>query len=243
VAGTNDQELAQTVAHEAGSLLLELRAAESVPPTQLGAEGDARSHALIAERLRKHAPGDAIRSEEGMRRDTSAARRVWIIDPLDGTREYAEGREDWAVHIALWEGGEIVAGAVALPSLGGTLCTSAPPPLPPPPARVRVVVSRSRPPEVARAVADALDGELVAMGSAGVKATAILRGAGDVYVHAGGQYEWDSAAPVAVAAAAGAHVSRLDGSRLVYNCADPWLPDLLVCRVELAPDVLRVTAG
>jgi 3'(2'), 5'-bisphosphate nucleotidase len=242
VAGTNDHELARSVAHEAGARLLDLRTGGALPQEHLGAEGDAHSHRLIVKRLRQYAPSDAIRSEEGKQRDTSAERRVWIVDPLDGTREYAEGREDWAVHVALWEDGALVAGAVALPALGDTLCTGSPASPPPSSAQIRVVVSRSRPPEIATAVAEALDGELVKMGSAGAKAAAVVRGAADVYVHAGGQYEWDSAAPVAVATAASFHVSRLDGSRLVYNCADPWLPDLVVCRAELAPAVLQVTS-
>jgi 3'(2'), 5'-bisphosphate nucleotidase len=172
------------------------------------------------------------------------AERVWIVDPLDGTREFSElGRADWAVHVALWQSGDLVGGAVALPAQGITLAT---PTVTPPPAtagKPRIVVSRSRPPAIALAVRDALDGTLVEMGSAGAKVASVVQGISDVYVHAGGQYEWDSAAPVAVARAAGLHTSRIDGSPLVYNQPDPMLPDLVVCRPEFADAVLAVTAG
>jgi 3'(2'), 5'-bisphosphate nucleotidase len=171
-----------------------------------------------------------------------AAERVWIVDPLDGTREFSElGREDWAVHVALWQSGHLVAGAVALPVQGITLAT---PTVPAPPAtadKPRIVVSRTRPPAIALAVRDALDGTLVEMGSAGAKVASVIRGLSDIYVHAGGQYEWDSAAPVAVARAAGLHTSRIDGSPLAYNQPDPLLPDLVVCRPEFADAVLAVT--
>ena len=92
-------------------------------------------------------------------------------------------------------------------------------------------------------VAEALGAELVAMGSAGAKAMAVVLGHADIYAHSGGQYEWDSCAPVAVAKAAGLHVSRIDGSELRYNQPDPYLPDLLICRPELAAEVLRALAG
>jgi 3'(2'), 5'-bisphosphate nucleotidase len=168
------------------------------------------------------------------------AARVWIIDPLDGTREYSEGRPDWAVHVALWEEGALVTGAVALPGLD-TLLTSDPAPVVPPrdtTAPLRMAVSRSRPPAIATGVAEALGADLVAMGSAGFKVAAVVRGEADVYVHGGGQYEWDSAAPAVVALAAGLHASRLDGSPLRYNQSDPFLPDLVVCRPEVADQVL-----
>jgi 3'(2'), 5'-bisphosphate nucleotidase len=186
-------------------------------------------------------PGDAVLSEEGLADPARlTAERVWIVDPLDGTREYSEvPRTDWAVHVALVVAGEPVAGAVALPARDLTLATDPPPPPPPawegPP---RVVVSRSRPPVQAARVAEALGGELVPLGSAGAKAMAIVLGEADVYAHSGGQYEWDSAAPVAVAHAAGLHVSRLDGTPLVYNRPDPYLPDLLICRSDLAERVI-----
>ena len=171
-----------------------------------------------------------------------SAERVWIVDPLDGTREFSElGREDWAVHVALWQSGALVAGAVALPAQGVTLAT--PDPVPPPAysGEPRIVVSRTRPPEIALKVRDALNGTLVPMGSAGAKVAAVIQGLADVYVHAGGQFEWDSAAPVAVAGAAGLHTSRIDGSPLEYNRSDPKLPDLVVCRPEYADAVLAVT--
>jgi 3'(2'), 5'-bisphosphate nucleotidase len=213
--------------------------------------------ALAAER-----PDDAVLSEEGADDPVRlSAERVWIVDPLDGTREFSElGRVDWAVHVALWQSGVgalpsqavgpparsaggLVAGAVALPAQGITLATPA---VAPPPATAgspRIVVSRTRPPAIALAVRDALDGTLVEMGSAGAKVASVVQGISDVYVHAGGQYEWDSAAPVAVARAAGLHTSRIDGSPLDYNQPDPLLPDLVVCRPEFAEAVLAVTAG
>ena len=169
---------------------------------------------------------------------------MWIVDPLDGTREFSElDRTDWAVHVALWEAGELVAGAVALPAQDITLAPPSVAAPPPAPAVPRIVVSRTRPPAVALAVKEALGGELVEMGSAGAKVASVVQGLSDVYVHAGGQYEWDSAAPVAVARAAGLHTSRIDGSPLIYNQRDSKLPDLIVCRPELAEAVLAVTAG
>ena len=189
------------------------------------------------------AAGELLLGVRAELEDATAAERVWIVDPLDGTREFSElGRDDWAVHVALWQSGELVAGAVALPAQGITLAT---PTVTPPPATVdkpRIVVSRTRPPAIALAVRDALDGVLVEMGSAGAKVASVIQGLSDIYVHAGGQYEWDSAAPVAVARAAGLHTSRIDGSPLVYNRRDPLLPDLVVCRPEFADAVLAVTA-
>ncbi|OLP00657.1 3'(2'),5'-bisphosphate nucleotidase CysQ [Mycolicibacterium porcinum] len=246
----NDHELAARLATRAGDLLLDVRADYAdAPAAERKAAGDKQSHDFLMAELAKLVPGDSVLSEEAtadQRADPArlSAERVWIVDPLDGTREFSElGRDDWAVHVALWSAGELVAGAVALPAQNTTLSTpevAAPRPFDGPP---RVVVSRTRPPAVALAVREALDGTLVEMGSAGAKVAAVVRGVADVYVHAGGQYEWDSAAPVAVARAAGLHTSRIDGSRLVYNSADPTLPDLIVCRPELAERVLAVTAG
>jgi len=196
--------------------------------------------------LAREAPGDAVLSEEG--RDDYRRldhERVWIIDPVDGTREFSEpGRTDWAVHVALAIAGEAVACAVALPALGITLTTEpAPAPRPAYAGEPRILVSRSRPPHQAQLVQEAIGGRLVPMGSAGAKAMAVVLGEADVYAHAGGQYEWDNAAPSGVAAAAGLHVSRLDGSPLRYNQPDPWLPDLLICRPDLAEPVLRALNG
>src|SRR5439155_24023648 len=228
-------------ATRAGKVLLELRAGVGETAHDwwsLRDEGDWSSHRFIVEALQELRPGDKVLSEEGMEdRSRLGADRVWIVDPLDGTREFGEpGRTDWAVHVALVDGdGQPIAGAVALPAVGITLSTDPAPP--PPPSRngpLRVIVSRSRPPAVALRVAEALEGELVAMGSAGAKAMAVVLGEADVYAHAGGQYEWDNCAPAAVALAAGLHASRLDGSPLVYNRPDPWLPDVLICREELA---------
>jgi len=236
----DDHRAAAAIATEAGRVLVKLRGC-GLPADELKAAGDARSQRCIADALRTQYPDDAVLSEEAA--DDAArltARRVWIVDPLDGTREFSEvDRPDWAVHVALVEDGELVAGAVALPAQGVTLSTAEPPPTPTPtPTRVRLVVSRTRPTEHATALAAALDAELVPMGSAGAKVAAVVRGEADVYAHTGGQYEWDSAAPVAVANAAGLHTSRFDGSPLRYNQPNPWLPDLLVCRPDLAPKVL-----
>ncbi|HQN52704.1 MAG TPA: 3'(2'),5'-bisphosphate nucleotidase CysQ, partial [Phenylobacterium sp.] len=179
-----------------------------------------------------------VLSEEGARDPARLAKsRVWIVDPLDGTREYSEVRPDWAVHVALAIDGVAAIGAVAQPDLGVAYCTDAAE-LGPCPGALKILVSRTRPPEEAERAAKALGAELVGMGSAGAKTMAVVRGEAHAYVHSGGQYEWDSCAPVAVAQAAGLHVSRLDGSPLIYNCEDPYLPDLVVCRKELSADLL-----
>lgn len=244
----SDHELAAELADRAGAALLALReelSARGADERTIKDEGDRVSHELLMAALHDARPDDAVLSEEA-RADEIAdtarldAPRVWIIDPLDGTREYGEGRSDWAVHVALVEGGVPTAGAVALPGLGLVLHTGAPPRVPDAPEQLRVIVSRSRPPAEALAIAEGLGAELVEMGSAGAKAMAIVRGEADVYPHSGGQYEWDSAAPVAVAMAAGLHCSRLDGSPLEYNRNDPYLPDLLICRPEHAASVLDV---
>jgi 3'(2'), 5'-bisphosphate nucleotidase len=245
----DDHLLAARLAGDAGRLLLDLRVrsvARNGDPTVLRAEGDRQSHELLVAALAKEAPGDAVLSEEGKADPARLdAERVWIVDPLDGTREFGEPpRSDWAVHVALVVDRRAVAGAVALPALELVLGTH---PAPPPPAAMqdapKVVVSRTRPPASALALADALKGELVEMGSAGAKAMAVVRGEVDVYAHSGGQYEWDSCAPAAVAAAAGLHVSRIDGSELRYNNPDPYLPDLLICRPELAAACLAALAA
>jgi 3'(2'), 5'-bisphosphate nucleotidase len=237
---TTEHIVAAELATHAGDFLLEMRAG-GLQGEALKEAGDRASHDILVAGLQERFPADAVLSEEG--RDDPArlrCRRVWIVDPVDGTREFSErGRDDWAVHVALAVDGTVVAGAVALPSLGVTVSTASPPRPPPVTCRSpRIVVSRTRPPIQAYLLRDYLDGELVAMGSAGAKAMAVARGEADIYAHAGGQYEWDSAAPAAVAAAAGLHVSRLDGSPLVYNQFDPWLPDLLVCRADLAHSII-----
>ena len=241
-----DHALAAQIAAEAGCLLVELRtSAGDLGTTRLRDEGDARSHRLIVERLAAQRPADRVLSEEGVdRSDRLRADRVWVVDPLDGTREYGErGRVDWAVHVALAVGGVVAAGAVALPARELVLCTDPAPALPESSAGpLRVVTSRTRSPWAAAVVADALGAELTPLGSAGAKAMAVVLGEADAYAHAGGMYEWDSAAPVAVAAAAGLHVSRIDGTPLRYNRPDPWLPDLLVCRPELADTCLEALA-
>lgn len=246
-ATPDDHRDAAAIATEAGQRLVQLRAtmlAAGADPKELRAEGDRSSHDFIVAALAESHPDDAVLSEEGA--DDPArlsATRVWIVDPLDGTREFGEeGRTDWAVHVALAIDGRIVAAAVALPARGLTLNAAPAAPLAAPyGGPPRLVVSRTRPPAISELLAERLDGELVAMGSAGAKAMAVVLGDVDVYAHSGGQYEWDSAAPVGVAAAAGLHVSRLDGSPLEYNRPEPYLPDLLICRPELRDAVLAVT--
>jgi 3'(2'), 5'-bisphosphate nucleotidase len=246
-ADPRDHVEAARIADAAGELLVALRARlsdEGVEPAVLKAEGDKRANDLILALLADAYPGDAVLSEEA--KDDLArldADRVWIVDPLDGTREFSEPpRVDWAVHIGLVDGaGTPLAGAVALPGRALVLGTEpAEVPAERQPGPPRVVVSRTRPPAEALSVAEHLDGQLVEMGSAGAKAMAVVLGAVDVYVHSGGQYEWDSCAPVAVALAAGLHATRIDGSPLVYNQEDVYLPDLLICRPEYAEPVLEL---
>lgn len=246
-----DHALARDLAQEAGQLLLALRAGGGEPDT-LREAGDRRSHEFLAARLAELRPHDAVLSEEGV--DDKArlsADRVWIVDPLDGTREFGEaGRADWAVHVALWErdagnggAGDLAAGAVALPAQGTVLSTAESRPGTDARARVpsaplRMVVSRSRASQLVKDVAARLGAELIECGSAGAKAATVITGQTDVYLHSGGFYEWDTAAPVAVARAVGLHVSRIDGARLVYNAENPLLPDILVCRPAVAGLVL-----
>jgi 3'(2'), 5'-bisphosphate nucleotidase len=238
----DDAIAASEIAEGAGHLLLSVRATGG-DPEALKASGDATSQRYISEQLSKRYPIDAILSEEADDdSDRLVNRRVWIIDPLDGTREFSEPpRIDWAVHVALVENGELVAGAVALPGEGLIFSSCSPfPSFGPVPSRPRILVSRTRPTEHAVSLAEVLNGELIPMGSAGAKAMAVVRGDAEIYVHSGGQWEWDSAAPVAVASAAGLHVSRLDGSPVRYNQPNPWLPDILICRSELSERVIEL---
>jgi 3'(2'), 5'-bisphosphate nucleotidase len=234
----SDAALAARLATEAGELLLRVRA--SVPEDQRKAEGDRQAHEHLVAALAAERPDDAVLSEEGKDDKVRLTRdRVWIVDPLDGTREFGErDRTDWAVHVALWEKGALVAGAVALPAQGVTFRSDQPPAVPALGDPLRLVVSRSRPPALVSELAEVLGAQLVPMGSAGAKAMSVLQGTSDAYVHGGGQYEWDSAAPVVVAAAAGLHTSRLDGSPLRYNQDDVLLPDLLVCQPAVADRLL-----
>ncbi len=236
----DDAMLARSLAEEAGDVLLKIR---SGPLTgrDLKDAGDAGANELLLRRLAEQRPGDLVLSEEAADpRARLDADRVWIVDPLDGTREFGEpSRQDWAVHVALWQSGDLVAGAVAMPALGVTYATDAPPKVPPAPQGApRLAVSRTRPPGFTRALAEHLGADLVPMGSAGAKCASVWRGESDAYVHAGGQYEWDSAAPVAVARAAGLFTSRIDGGPLRYNQPDPTLPDLIVCRPALAEQIV-----
>lgn len=269
----DDAALARELADRIGRRLLEVRAGSGLTGSDLRHAGDRAAQEIVAERLTSLRPDDAVLSEEAPDPAARAwSRRVWIVDPLDGTREFGDpGRTDWGVHVALWQDGELVVGAVALPAVGLTFGTDAPPRLPDPGVRPevdlpggrpaasplrpqrssspgggrpdppRVVVSRGRPPAFAAGLARELGAVLLPMGSAGAKCAAVWLGVADAYVHSGGQHEWDSAAPVAVARAAGLHASRLDGSPLEYNRPDPWLPDLLICRPELASPILSWT--
>jgi len=241
----DDHALARDLAEQAGRRLLELRA-RGGEPDLLRKAGDRRSHEFLATELAARRPGDVVLSEEGTDDPARlAAGRVWIVDPLDGTREFGEpGRTDWAVHVALWDrtAAGLTAGAVALPARDRVLSTAAPAG---PPAGgegngpVRIVVSRSRAPRLVYDLSHLLGAELVPLGSAGAKVAAVVYGEADAYVHAGGFYEWDTAAPVAVARAAGFHASRIDGSPLAYNQADLLMPDILVCRPALSGALLQ----
>lgn len=234
-----DAELAAHLAEVTGRLLTEVRASGVLSLKALGKAGDAVANQFLCHALREQRPDDALLSEEEKDSlERLAASRCWIVDPVDGTREYGEARADWAVHVALAVDGSAALGAVALPGLGAVLRSDQPVPVPPAPDVLRMVVSRTRPAPVAQAVASSLGAELVPMGSAGAKAMAVILGQADIYLHAGGQYEWDSCAPVAVALAHGLHASRIDGSPLIYNQADTYMPDLLICRREHADMVL-----
>ena len=240
-----DAELAAHLAQIAGDILLNVRECAVFEGKALGKAGDATANEFLCHALRHARPDDGLLSEE--EKDSTARlaqSRVWIVDPVDGTREYGEKRSDWAVHVGLAIDGVAQIGAVALPGLeGGTVLRSdQTAPLPKPAPRPRFLVSRTRPAKEATAVCKAMGGELVGMGSAGAKAMAVVRGEAEIYLHSGGQYEWDSCAPVAVAAAHGLHCSRIDGSPIRYNQADTYLPDLLICRPEYAEHVLALVA-
>jgi 3'(2'), 5'-bisphosphate nucleotidase len=240
-----DHRLAHDLATQAGELLLELRAAAGASAYErwsLRDDGDMGSHHFLVDALREARPDDRVLSEEGAEdRRRIGHGRVWIVDPLDGTREFGElDRTDWAVHVALVIDDRLAVGAVALPAQGVTYSTADPPVLPARNGDVpRMVVSRSRPHPATVLAAETLGAVLVPMGSAGAKAMAVVRGEVDAYAHAGGQYEWDSAAPAAVAISAGLHVSGVDGSELEWNKPDPWQPHLLICREELAAPVVE----
>ncbi|MEL6531008.1 MAG: 3'(2'),5'-bisphosphate nucleotidase CysQ [Pseudomonadota bacterium] len=240
-----DAELAAHLAEIAGRILLDVRDSGVFEGKALGKAGDATANEFLCHAIRSARPDDALLSEEE-KDDTArcSQSRVWIVDPVDGTREYGEERSDWAVHVGLAIDGVATTGAVALPGLDGgiVLRTDTPNPLPEAPKRPRLVVSRTRPAKEAVEFAKLIDGDLVPMGSAGAKAMAIVRGEAEIYLHSGGQYEWDSCAPVAVALAHGLHCSRIDGSPMVYNRQDPYLPDLLICRPEWADRALQSVA-
>ncbi|MBX7495179.1 3'(2'),5'-bisphosphate nucleotidase CysQ [Qipengyuania sp. 6B39] len=238
-----DAELAAHLAEVAGKLLIGVRDSGMFEGKSLGKAGDATANEFLCHALRQQRPEDGLLSEE--EKDNAARlgmERVWIVDPVDGTREYGDARTDWAVHVALCINGKPEIGAVALPGLDCVLRTDAPIAVPGAAETPRMVVSRTRPAAEAVAVSEAIGAELVPMGSAGAKAMAVVRGEAEIYLHTGGQYEWDSAAPAAVALAHGLHASRVDGSPLTYNQADTYMPDLLICRPEWAERVLAEVA-
>ena len=238
-----DADLAAHLAEVAGRLLLTVRDSQVLSLKSLGKAGDATANQFLCHALREQRPGDGLLSEEEKDNlDRLAFSRTWIVDPVDGTREYGEERTDWAVHVGLSVDGVATTGAVALPGAGIVLRSDQPRALPAAPDRLRMVVSRTRPAREALAVAEAIGAELVPMGSAGAKAMAVILGTADIYLHSGGQFEWDSCAPVAVALAHGLHCSRIDGSPLVYNQADTYMPDLLICRKDHAERVLGEVA-
>lgn len=240
-----DGELAAALAEAAGRILLELRDSRLVTGKALGKAGDETANQFLIHALRQQRPDDGLLSEESKDTDARLSReRVWIIDPVDGTREFGEERSDWAVHVGMAVGGVATVGAVALPGLhGGTVLRSdQPQALPPMADTPRMLVSRTRPAAEAVAVAERIGAELVPMGSAGAKAMAVVRGEAEIYLHSGGQYEWDNCAPVAVAEAHGLFCSRIDGSPLRYNQADTYVPDLLICRKEWTGRVFAALA-
>lgn len=240
----NDAELAAHLAEMAGKLLIQVRAAGVFSPKALGKAGDATADQFLCHALREQRPDDGLLSEESKDTEERLSKgRVWIVDPVDGTREYGEERADWAVHVGLAIDGVATVGAVALPGLGVVIRTDTLTLIPSAPERLRMVVSRTRPAKEATDVAERIGAELVPMGSAGAKAMSIIRGEADIYLHSGGQYEWDSCAPAAVALAHGLHASRIDGSPLIYNRADVYMPDLLICRKEHARLVLSEMAA
>lgn len=235
----SDGELAAELARVAGQLLIRVRDSGLIEGKPLGAAGDATANQFLCHALRQHRPEDGLLSEES--KDTAerlSKSRAWIIDPVDGTREYGEARTDWAVHVGLAIEGEAALGAVALPGLDVVLSSHQPGPEPVRANKLRMVVSRTRPAKEAVSVAQALSADLIPMGSAGAKAMAVVRGEADIYLHSGGQYEWDNCAPVAVAKAYGLHCSRIDGSPLRYNNKDTFLPDLLICHHQDADQIL-----
>jgi 3'(2'), 5'-bisphosphate nucleotidase len=241
----DDHQLAARLAGSTGGVLTALQSAGLLAGSELGDAGDRVAQAWIGRVLARLRPSDQVRSEEAARSAaaTEDAGRLWIVDPLDGTREFAEARTDWAVHIALLERGELTAAAVALPGLGELFSTAAPAQLPPIAGPLRIAISRSRPPAFLPELVERLAAQTVPLGSAGFKAMAVLRGEVHAYLHAGGQYEWDNAAPVGVARQVGLHASRIDGSALEFGKVDPWSPDLLICRPELADQLLGALAG
>ncbi|WKD59645.1 3'(2'),5'-bisphosphate nucleotidase CysQ [Corynebacterium caspium] len=241
-AALSDARLTSRLAIGTGSILKGVRDVGVLRGRHLGDAGDELAQSWIARVLEQHRPNDGFLSEEAADNPTRLKKdRVWIIDPLDGTREFATGRQDWAVHIALVEHGIPTHAAVGLPDLG-VVFRSDDVRAVEGPYSGKIAISHNRPPAVTEWVAKRTGRTTVPLGSAGAKAMHVLLGDADAYIHAGGQYEWDSAAPVGVCTAAGLHCSRLDGSPLIYNREDTYLPDMLICRPELAEEMMSLSA-
>lgn len=242
-AELTDARLTHRLAQGTGEILKGVRNVGVLRGRSLGDAGDDLAQSWISRTLAQHRPGDGFLSEEAADNPARLKKdRVWIVDPLDGTKEFATGRQDWAVHIALVENGRPTHAAVGMPDLGVVFDSADVRAVVGPYSR-KIVVSHNRPPAVASYVAQEMGYETVQLGSAGAKAIHVLLGDSDAYIHAGGQYEWDSAAPVGVATAAGLHCSRLDGSALTYNNKDTYVPDMLICRPELAEEIMAHAAA
>ncbi|AWB82332.1 3'(2'),5'-bisphosphate nucleotidase CysQ [Corynebacterium yudongzhengii] len=238
----SDSRLTDLLAQGTGEILKGVRGVGLLRGRDLGEAGDDLAQNWIARVLAQHRPDDGFLSEEAADNPERLSKdRVWIIDPLDGTKEFATGRQDWAVHIALVENGRPTHAAVGLPDLGVVFSSSDARHVEGPFAR-KIIASRNRPPKVANHIAEKLGFTSEGFGSAGAKAMHVLLGDHDAYIHAGGQYEWDQAAPVGVALASGLHASRLNGEELRYNNRDTYIPDLLICRPELADDILSLAS-
>ena len=249
----DDHLLAANLAESAGRMLVDCRsgaAGQLLGGSSLAHEGDQRAHLHLLTRLQEARPDDAVLSEEGaddaQRLDSS---RLWVIDPLDGSRDYGFGNDEWAVHVGLVEDGKIVAGAVALSALDllfhtgegeGPACAVDENN---PNRRPVIVTARSRVNAEGMLLAHELGADVFACGSAGVKAMLVVNGTADAYVHASPLYEWDVCAPAAVAQSAGLHVSDAAGDPLVFNQARPVVNSFLVCRPELVDDILSALSS
>lgn len=233
----SDVRLTNLLAQGSGEILKGIRGVGLLRDKELAQAGDELAQNWIARVLAQHRPDDGFYPRRPRIIPRGCRKTSVDCRPARWHKEFATGRQDWAVHIALVEDGVPLHAAVGLPDLGVVFRSSEVRAVSGPFSR-RIVVSRNRPPEIADYVGKHMDLQTVRLGSAGAKAMKVLLGDVDAYIHSGGQYEWDQAAPVGVAQAAGLHVSRLDGSQHQFNRADTYIPDLLICRKELADDML-----